>query len=148
MTICAVGAFIGAMLAGIGLEVFLSGYALFTGIAVLWLVAMGYLWFHFYLAARENQLAPSSTGLFHKIQFVAFAFAAIPFFVWRTSNLPRLFFSTISFGVEGALTAFFVCHIFLSATLCKRVPRSAFVGLVIAGVGLYFSYQQILTLPF
>ena len=125
---------------------FLTGYTLFAAGAVLWLLAMGYLWIHFHLAARDNQLAPSSTGLFHKIQFVAFAFAAIPLFIWRTSHMPRLLFSILSFGVEAALTAFFVCHLFLAATLCKQVPVSALVGFLMAGAGLYFSYLHILTL--
>ena len=146
MTLYAVGAMIGSMLIALVLETLLAGYALFAAVAILWLFAMGYLWLHFYFAVRDTQLDSSATGLFHKIQCVAFAFAAIPLFVWRTSNIARLLFSTISFGVEAALTAFFVCHIFLAATLCQRFPRMALIGLVLSSTGLYFSYQHLIEL--
>jgi hypothetical protein len=145
MTIYGVGAFIAAMLVAAFLEHWLSGYALFAVAALFWLLAIAYLWCHFRWASRGAQLAPSSTWLFHKIQFVAFGLALLPMLYWRGSGVAALLFSTISLGVEAALTAFFVCHIFLATTLRQRTPRAAFLGILFSSVGFYFSYRQVLT---
>jgi hypothetical protein len=145
MTICGIGAFICAMMLAAALDRYFAGAALFSVAACFWLTLMAYLWLHFFHAARRAQLAPSSTRLFHTIQYVALAFAAIPLVLSHGSGWAILLFSAISLGVEAALSAFFICYVFLAATLCQRVPRSAFIGLAFAVVGYYFSYRHILT---
>jgi hypothetical protein len=146
MTICGVGAFLIAMiviaLASDSLRI--PARFQFATILALWLILMFYLWLHFRAAARRAQLAPSSTALFHTIQYVAVGFAALSFLFSRA--LGWLIFIVISFGVEVALGAFFLCYIFLALTLCGHVPSSSIVGLAAALIGVYFSYQHVLTL--
>lgn len=143
MTICGVGAFVGAMMIAGLLDHLLPGYALFAIAAFFWLVVMTYLWLHFYVATRRTQLAPSSIHLFHTIQYVALTFAAIPILFWRSSGWTAFLFSAISLGVEVALTAFFICHIFLAITLCRSAPRQVFLGLLSSSVGFYFAYRHV-----
>jgi|GEM_PF-4039369 len=146
MTICGVGASLIAMI-----TVALASDSAriptrfqFPTIIALWLTLMVYLWLHFRAAARRAELAPSSTQLFHTIQYVALGFAALPFLLSHTVGFTV--FIVISFGVELALGAFFLCYILLAATLCRRVPASSVVGFAAALVGIYFSYQHVLTL--
>jgi len=145
MTIYGVGAFIGAMLLAAFLNQWLSGYALFAVVAFFWLLAMAYLWCHFRVASGGSPLSPSSTWLFHKIQFVAIGLAVLPMIYWRGSGVAAMVFAAISLGVEAALTAFFICHLLLAATLRQRIPRAVFIGILFSATGYYFAYRQILT---
>lgn len=146
MTFFGVGAFLIAMVV-----VALGGDPLriparlhFSTIIFLWLALVSYLWLHFRAAARRANLSPSSTRLFHTIQWVALGFAALPLILSRTVGFTV--FIVISFGVEVALGSFFFCYIVLAATLCRRVPIASIMGFAAALFGIYCSYRHVLTL--
>ena len=146
MTICGVGAALLAAavvtLANTGLR--MSERLELAALVSVWLAGMFYLWLHFRIAARLAQLTPSSTALFHTIQYVAVGMAGCSFFL--SQRLGWTIFIVIVFGVEVALGAFFLCYIFLAATLCRRMPLGSVFGFAGALAGIYYSYQHVLTL--
>lgn len=146
MTLCGFSVAVGAMFLATGLDRHLTGAALFSAAACFWLSIMAYLWLHFFHAARRFHLTPSSTRLFHTIQYVALTFAAVPMVLFRGSSSSVFLFSAVSLGVEAALGAFFMCYVFLAGTLCQHVPRSAFLGLGFSLIGFYSAYQKIISL--
>ena len=144
MTIYGIGAFIGAMLLVAPLRGLFGGYTLFAVASGFWLLVMSWLWIHFYRAARQATLAPSNTRLFHAIQFVALALAAIPFLFGHGPRVGTILFTAITGVAAVSLTVFFVCHIFLAITLRQHLPRVAFAGLLFSAIGLYFSWGHLL----
>jgi hypothetical protein len=148
MTICAIGALlVGGSIAGmVAVESSISTRGQLSIIWTVWLLLMAFLWLHFRAAARRAHLAPSSTRLFHVFQGVALAIGLVLILV--AGRAGWFFFVTVSFGVEVAVGLFFLCYIFLAATLCRRFPVSAVAGLAGALVGIAIAYQDVLRLDF
>jgi hypothetical protein len=146
MTTFGVGAFlIAVVVVALGSDSLrIPAHLQFSTLIVLWLALVFYLWLHFRAAASRAKLTPTSTRLFHTIQYVALGFAALPLILSRAVGFTV--FIVISFGVEVALGSFFFCYILLAATLCRRVPSSSVMGFAAALVGIYFSYRHVLTL--
>ncbi|HEY3899036.1 MAG TPA: hypothetical protein VGM54_10510 [Chthoniobacter sp.] len=148
MTVCAFGAlFVGITIAGmVSVESSISARGQLGIIWTISLLLLGFLWLHFRLAARRAHLAPSSTALFHVFQGVALVMGAVLILV--AGKAGWYLFAVVSFGVEVAVGLFFGCYLFLAATLCRRFPLSAVVGLAGAIVGIAFTYQDVLRLDF